>query len=75
MALDTCSSSSDGNVSFGSLLWLFAPRMLFIPFGFILWGVDAGPLVHWFGCVFAMGVAALANTTGLQLSVSYCIVR
>ncbi|KAF2488544.1 MFS general substrate transporter [Lophium mytilinum] len=54
-------------------LWLFAPSMLLIPFGLILWGVGAAQHVHWFGCVFAMGVVALTNTVGIQLSVSYCI--
>lgn len=54
-------------------LWLFLPSLLLIPFGLILWGVGAAHAVHWFGCVFAMGVIALTNTIGLQLSVSYCI--
>ncbi|KAK5170585.1 uncharacterized protein LTR77_005173 [Saxophila tyrrhenica] len=54
-------------------LWLFAPSLLLIPFGLILWGVGAAHAIHWFGCVFAAGVIALTNTIGLQLSVSYCI--
>ena len=54
-------------------LWLFAPSLLLIPGGLVLWGVGAAHHVHWFGCVFAMGVVSLANTIGLQLSVSYCI--
>ena len=54
-------------------LWLFLPSLLLIPFGLILWGVGAAHAVQWFGCVFAMGVIALTNTIGLQLSVSYCI--
>ena len=54
-------------------LWLFLPSLLLIPFGLILWGVGAAHAIHWFGCVFAMGVIALTNTIGLQLSISYCI--
>lgn len=54
-------------------LWLFAPSLLLIPFGLILWGVGAAHAVQWFGCVFAMGVIAFTNTVGIQLSVSYCI--
>lgn len=54
-------------------LWLFAPSLLLIPGGLILWGVGAAHHVHWFGCVFAMGVVSLTNIIGLQLSVSYCI--
>lgn len=54
-------------------LWLFLPSLLLIPFGLILWGVGAAHSVQWFGVVFAMGVIALTNTIGIQLSVSYCI--
>jgi len=54
-------------------LWLFLPSLLLVPFGLILWGVGAAHAINWFGCVFAMGVIALTNTIGLQLSVSYCI--
>ncbi|GME65102.1 mfs general substrate transporter [Neofusicoccum parvum] len=54
-------------------LWLFAPSLLLIPGGLVLWGVGASSGVHWFGCVFAAGVIALTNTVGLQLSVAYCI--
>jgi hypothetical protein len=54
-------------------LWLFAPSLLLIPGGLILWGVGAAHHVHWFGVVFAMGIIALTNTIGLQLSVDYCI--
>ncbi|CAI6341838.1 unnamed protein product [Periconia digitata] len=54
-------------------LWLFVPSLVLIPFGLILWGVGAAHGVHWFGPVFAMGVIAMTNTVGLQLSVSYCI--
>lgn len=54
-------------------LWLFAPSLLLIPFGLILWGVGAAHHIQWFGCVFAMGVIALTNTIGLQLSVSYAL--
>lgn len=54
-------------------LWLFLPSLVFIPFGLILWGVGAAHHVHWFGPVFAMGVIAMTNTVGLQLSVAYCI--
>jgi hypothetical protein len=54
-------------------LWLFTPSILFIPFGLILWGVGAANTVHWFGVVFAMGVIAMTNTFGVQLSIAYCI--
>lgn len=54
-------------------LWLFTPSLLFIPFGLILWGVGAANSVHWFGVVFAMGVIAMTNTFGVQLSIAYCI--
>lgn len=54
-------------------LWLFLPSLVLIPFGLILWGVGAAHHVQWFGCVFAMGVIALTNTFGIQLSVSYAI--
>ncbi|KAH9826482.1 MFS general substrate transporter [Teratosphaeria destructans] len=54
-------------------LWLFTPSLVLVPFGLILWGVGAAHHVQWFGCVFAMGVIAFTNATGLQLSVSYCI--
>lgn len=54
-------------------LWLFTPSLLLIPGGLILWGVGAANEVHWFGCVFAMGVIAATNTIGLQLSVSYAL--
>ncbi|KAF9734561.1 hypothetical protein PMIN06_001255 [Paraphaeosphaeria minitans] len=54
-------------------LWLFVPSLLLIPFGLILWGVGSAHHTHWFGPVFAMGVIAMTNTVGLQLSVAYCI--
>lgn len=54
-------------------LWLFTPSLLLIPFGLILWGVGAAHHVHWFGPIFAMGVIAMTNTFGIQLSVAYCI--
>ncbi|KAF2141709.1 uncharacterized protein K452DRAFT_228429 [Aplosporella prunicola CBS 121167] len=54
-------------------LWLFAPSLILVPGGLILWGVGAAEGVHWFGCVFAMGVVALTNTLGIQLSCSYAI--
>ncbi|KAG9675500.1 MFS general substrate transporter, partial [Aureobasidium melanogenum] len=54
-------------------LWLFLPSLLLIPGGLILWGVGAAQHVMWFGCVFAMGVIALTNTIGIQLSISYAV--
>ncbi|TKA47271.1 hypothetical protein B0A54_02749 [Friedmanniomyces endolithicus] len=54
-------------------LWLFLPSLLLIPFGLILWGVGAAHAIQWFGEIFAMGIIAITNTIGLQLSVSYCI--
>ena len=35
--------------------------------------VGAANHIHWFGCVFAMGVIALCNAIGLSLSVSYAV--
>jgi MFS family permease len=54
-------------------LWLFLPSLLLIPGGLILWGVGAAQHVMWFGCVFAMGIIALTNTIGIQLSISYAV--
>ncbi|KAF2710562.1 MFS general substrate transporter [Pleomassaria siparia CBS 279.74] len=54
-------------------LWLFAPSLVLVPFGLILWGVGAAQKVHWFGPVFAMGVIAMTNTFGIQLSIAYAI--
>ncbi|KAI5207719.1 MFS general substrate transporter [Aureobasidium subglaciale] len=54
-------------------LWLFLPSLLLIPGGLILWGVGAAQHIMWFGCVFAMGVIALTNTIGIQLSISYAV--
>lgn len=54
-------------------LWLFLPSIVLVPFGLILWGVGAAHGVHWFGVVFAMGVIALTNIIGLQLSVNYAV--
>ncbi|KAL1598629.1 hypothetical protein SLS60_007769 [Paraconiothyrium brasiliense] len=54
-------------------LWLFIPSLVLVPLGLILWGVGSAHHVHWFGPVFAMGVIAMTNTVGLQLSVAYCI--
>ncbi|THZ90578.1 MFS general substrate transporter [Aureobasidium pullulans] len=54
-------------------LWLFLPSLILIPGGLILWGVGAAQQVMWFGCVFAMGVIALTNTIGIQLSISYAV--
>lgn len=54
-------------------LWLFVPSLLLVPGGLILWGVGAAHGVHWFGPVFAMGVIAMTNSFGAQLSIAYCI--
>jgi hypothetical protein len=54
-------------------LWLFIPSLVLIPFGLILWGVGAAQGVQWFGVVFAMGVIAMTNTLGIQLSLAYAI--
>ena len=64
---------NDGIMESEHRLWLFLPSLVLIPFGLILWGVGAAHHVHWFGPVFAMGVIAMTNTVGLQLSVAYCI--
>jgi hypothetical protein len=54
-------------------LWLFMPSLVFVPFGLILWGVGSAHEVHWFGPVFAMGVIAMTNMFGLQISIAYAI--
>ena len=54
-------------------LWLFVPEVILLPFALILWGSGAAHGIHWFGCVFAMGVMACTIVIGLQLSISYCI--
>ncbi|KAF2644237.1 serine/threonine kinase 16 [Massarina eburnea CBS 473.64] len=54
-------------------LWLFVPSLFLVPFGLILWGVGAAHSVHWLAPVFAMGVIAMTNSIGLQISVTYCI--
>lgn len=54
-------------------LWLFAPCVVLVPGGLILWGVGAARGVFWFGPVFAMGVIAVTNVVGLQVSLAYCI--
>lgn len=56
-----------------SRLWLFLLSIILIPGGLILWGVGAAQNIHWFGLVFAMGVIAITNSLGLNISVSYCI--
>ena len=56
-----------------SRLWLFSLSIILVPGGLILWGVGAAHNVQWFGIVFAMGVIAITNTLGLQISISYCI--
>ena len=56
-----------------SRLWLFSLSLLLIPSGLILWGVGAAHHVHWFGLVFAMGLIAITNSLGVQISLSYCI--
>ncbi|KAF1982337.1 serine/threonine kinase 16 [Aulographum hederae CBS 113979] len=54
-------------------LWLFAPSLLFVPGGLILWGVGAAYAIPWPGPVIAMAIIAFTNTLGVQLSVSYAI--
>lgn len=54
-------------------LWLFSLSAILIPGSLILWGVGAAHGVQWFGLVFAMGVIAMSNSIGIQLSVSYCV--
>lgn len=54
-------------------LWLFAPSLIAVPFGLILWGVGAANKVHWFGPIFAMAVISISNFLGVQLSIAYCI--
>ncbi|KAK7510693.1 serine/threonine kinase 16 [Phyllosticta citriasiana] len=54
-------------------LWLFAPSLVVLPAGLILWGVGAAHSVHWFGLVFAAGAIACTNTVGITLSVAYAI--
>ena len=54
-------------------LWLFSLSIILMPAGLILWGVGAAHSIHWFGLVFAMGLIAITNGLGVQISLSYCI--
>ncbi|KAL9121532.1 MAG: hypothetical protein Q9187_001903 [Circinaria calcarea] len=54
-------------------LWMFTASLILVPGSLLLWGVGAAHGIHWFGLVFAMGVIAVTNTIGLQVSVAYCI--
>ncbi|MDI1486739.1 MAG: hypothetical protein OHK93_006000 [Ramalina farinacea] len=56
-----------------SRLWLFSLSIVLMPAGLILWGVGAAHGIHWFGLVFAMGLIAITNGLGVQISLSYCI--
>lgn len=56
-----------------SRLWLYSLSVLLTPAGLILWGVGAAHGIHWFGIVFAMGIIAVTNSLGIQISLSYCI--
>ena len=56
-----------------SRLWLFSLSIILVPGGLILWGVGAAQSIHWFGLVFAMGVIAVTNSLGANISLSYCI--
>lgn len=56
-----------------SRLWLFGLSVVLTPAGLILWGVGAAHGIHWFGLVFAMGLIAVTNSLGIQISLSYCI--
>ena len=62
-----------GIVEAESRLWLFLALLVLIPFGCILWDVDAYHGIHWFGLVFAMGTISFTTTTGSQISVACCI--
>lgn len=64
---------NNGNLESEYRLWLFAPCMLLIPGGLILYGVGAAHSVHWFGVVFAMGLLAATNGIIVQLTISYCV--
>lgn len=54
-------------------LWLFAPSVVLVPGGLVLWGVGAAHHVHWLGLMFGMGLIGFTTSLGVQLSVSYCI--
>ena len=56
-----------------SRLWLYSLSVILTPAGLILWGVGAAHGIHWFGIVFAMGIIAVTNSLGIQISLSYCI--
>ena len=56
-----------------SRLWLYTLSAVLTPAGLILWGVGAAHGIHWFGIVFAMGIIAVTNSLGVQISLSYCI--
>lgn len=54
-------------------LWLFAPSVILVPGGLILWGVGAAHHIKWVGLMFGMGLLGFTTSVAVQLSVSYCI--
>jgi hypothetical protein len=54
-------------------LWLFCSSLVIVPFALILWGVGASHEIHWFGLLIAMFLIAFFLSTGIQVSVCYCV--
>ena len=54
-------------------LWMFSVSIILIPGSLMLWGIGADHGIFWFALICAMGLIAITNTIGLQVSVSYCI--
>lgn len=54
-------------------LWLFAPNLVLIPAGLILWGVGAAHHVQWFGLIFAMFLLSFSDAFSIPLSVNYVV--
>ncbi|RLL93529.1 hypothetical protein CFD26_101010, partial [Aspergillus turcosus] len=54
-------------------LWPFLACVIIVPGTLLLWGVGAAHEIHWFGLLVAMCLLALANTSGITLSVNYLV--
>jgi hypothetical protein len=54
-------------------LWPFLACVFIVPGTLLLWGVGAAHEIHWFGLLVAMCLLALANTSGITLSVNYLV--
>lgn len=54
-------------------LWLFAPSVILVPGGLVLWGVGAAHEIHWMALMFGIGFLGFTTSAAVQISVSYCI--